>query len=65
MGTLKILMCTHPSLVQHQKLTLYANFHASCRKSRHFIFFDTNSLDYSILIRVINTCALQKYLVYN
>ena len=34
MGTLKILTCTHPNLVQHQKLTLYANFHALCRKSR-------------------------------
>ena len=58
MGTLKILMCTHPSLVQHQKLTLYANFHTSCRKSRHFIFFYTNSLDY-------NTCFYrEKNLIY-
>ena len=34
MGTLKILTCTHPNLVQHQKLTLCANFHALCQKSR-------------------------------
>ena len=34
MGTLKILTCTHPNLVQHKKLTLYANFHALCQKSR-------------------------------
>ena len=36
MGTFKILTCTHPGLVQHQKLTPYANFHACCHKRRDF-----------------------------
>ena len=45
-GTLKNQTCTPSSLVQHKKLTLYANFHALPQKRRVPCFYSFKRRDY-------------------
>ena len=45
-GTLKNQTCTPSSLVQHKKLTLYANFHALPQKRRVLFFYSFKRRDY-------------------
>ena len=47
MGTQKNQTGTHPSLVQHEKLTPYANFHTLPQIRRDFFFYPFKRLDYN------------------
>jgi len=47
-GTLKNQTCTPSSLVRHEKLTPYANFHALPQKRRVLFFYSFKRLDYPL-----------------
>ena len=57
-GTLKNQTCTHPSLVQHEKLTPYAKFHALPQKRRVLFFYSFKRRDYITADDLRNTAQL-------